>query len=103
MKILDRLALLKAGYTKDEINEMIKADVEDQKSEQEDDSTSEQTDKYADIITALANEVKELKTSIQKENIKNSEMSTGAHTVDDAMNVLASLINPDFNKGEENK
>lgn len=102
MKILDRLALLKAGYTKEEINDMIKAEAEDQKPEQ-DDSTSEQTDKYADIITALANEVKELKTSIQKENIKNSEMSTGAHTVDDAMNVLASLINPDFNKGEENK
>ena len=102
MKILDRLALLKAGYTKEEINEMIKAEAEDQKPEQEED-TSEQTDKYADIITALANEVKELKSSIQKDNIKNSEMSTGAHTVDDAMNVLASLINPDFNKGEENK
>lgn len=102
MKILDRLALLKAGYTKDEINEMIKAEAEDQKPEQEE-ASSEQTDKYADIITALANEVKELKSSIQKENIKNSEMSTGAHTVDDAMNVLASLINPDFNKGEENK
>lgn len=102
MKILDRLALLKAGYTKEEINEMIKAEAEDQKPEQEE-ASSEQTDKYADIITALANEVKELKTSIQKENIKNSEMSTGAHTVDDAMNVLASLINPDFNKGEENK
>lgn len=102
MKILDRLALLKAGYTKDEINEMIKAEAEEQKLEQ-DEASSEQTDKYADIITALANEVKELKSSIQKENIKNSEMSTGAHTVDDAMNVLASLINPDFNKGEENK
>ena len=100
MKILDRLALLKAGYTKDEINEMIKAEAEDQKPEQEE-ASSEQTDKYADIITALANEVKELKTSIQKENIKNSEMSTGAHNVDDAMNVLASLINPDFNKGED--
>lgn len=100
MKILDRLALLKAGYTKDEINEMIKAEAEEQKPEQEE-ASSEQTDKYADIITALANEVKELKSSIQKENIKNSEMSTGAHTVDDAMNVLASLINPDFNKGEE--
>ena len=102
MKILDRLALLKAGYTKDEINEMIKAEAEEQKPEQEE-ASSEQTDKYADIITALANEVKELKSSIQKENIKNSEMSTGAHTVDDAMNVLASLINPDFNKGDENK
>lgn len=102
MKILDRLALLKAGYTKEEINEMIKAEAEDQKPEQEE-ASSEQTDKYADIITALANEVKELKSSIQKENIKNSEMSTGAHTIDDAMNVLASLINPDFNKGEENK
>lgn len=100
MKILDRLALLKAGYTKEEINEMIKAEAEEQKPEQEE-ASSEQTDKYADIITALANEVKELKTSIQNENIKNSEMSTGAHTVDDAMNVLASLINPDFNKGEE--
>lgn len=102
MKILDRLALLKAGYTKEEINEMIKAEAEDQKPEQEE-ASSEQTDKYADIITALANEVKELKSSIQKENIKNSEMSAGTHTVDDAMNVLASLINPDFNKGEENK
>lgn len=102
MKILDRLALLKAGYTKEEINDMIKAEAEEQKPEQEE-ASSEQTDKYADIITALANEVKELKSSIQKENIKNSEMSTGAHTVDDAMNVLASLINPDFNKGEENK
>lgn len=97
MTIKERLALLKAGYTKDEINSMIddekKVPAEEPKPEE-----AKATD-FMNVITALADEVKGLKKAVQTENIENTKMgnSTGIDEID---KILSSVINPNTNREE---
>ena len=92
MKISERLALLKAGYSKAEINEMIDAEavsepIEETNQEEQPDNSGLMT-----VLSRLASEVKDMKTAMHKENIANSEIKTGGSVT--AEDILASLINP---------
>lgn len=93
MKISERLALLKAGYSKAEINEMIEAEAASVTSPEEQASqVLQQDDGVMAVLNKLATEVKDMKTAIHKENIANTEMKTGGSLT--AEEILASLINP---------
>lgn len=99
MKISERLALLKAGYSKSEINAMIDEDAKDVKPDQPEEEHSD-SDDMMKVMAALANEVKDLKTAMYKKNIAESEgKKDGTIKAED---ILASLINPpeDKTKGE---
>lgn len=97
MKLSERLALLKAGYSKEEINMMIDEDAKEVKETPE--KTPEASDDVMKVMAALANEVKDLKTAMYKENIAKSEGTKGGQIK--AEDILASLINPpEEKKGE---
>ena len=102
MKIIDRLAFLRAGYTKDEINKII----EDEKVESTEDTTANENKQGTDVndfmsvITTLADEVKNLKKAVQKENIENTTMDTDTR-VNDIDKILASVINPEKTTNKE--
>ena len=89
MKLSDRIALLKAGYSKDEIASMI----EDDKAVEEPAAPAAAVPEDNPVLNALVEEVKSLKTAMQQQNINNTEIST-PKPADQAMEVLASLINP---------
>ena len=98
MKLSERLALLRAGYSKDEINAMIE---EDHASEPEKPEAPEATDQATlKVLSTLAAEVKDLKTAMYKKNIAETESSAGGQIK--AEDILASLLNPptDDTKGE---
>lgn len=71
MKLAERIALLKAGYSKDEIDALIKEDAEAVNDIKPDDASG--TDQYMEVIKALANEVKDLKTAVHASNIESAE------------------------------
>ena len=94
MKISERLALLKAGYTKEDIAEMIgeeskPAEPADQQPTEESGAAS---DRYMEALVALAGEVKSMKEAIQSSNISNTTI-TEKSPLDQASEILASLIN----------
>lgn len=91
MKISERIALLKAGYSRDEISAMIEEDktVEEQPVSE----PTEPAEDYSAVIKALTDEVKSLKSAMQTRNINETEVNTPTAT-DQALDVLASLINP---------
>ena len=98
MKLSERLALLRAGYSKDEINAMIE---EDHASEPEKVEAPEAADQATlKVLSTLAAEVKDLKTAMYKKNIAETESSAGGQIK--AEDILASLLNPpiDDTKGE---
>ena len=94
MTIKERLALLKAGYSKDEINAMI--DEEKTPVEQTEEQTESKTDvpDFMAAVTALAEEVKGMKKAMQKENLKNTEIDGTETTKDQVDKILQSIINP---------
>lgn len=98
MKLSERLALLKAGYSKDEINAMIEDDAKEVKE-----APAEVKDSGSDdvmkVMAALANEVKDLKTAMYKKNIAETESNKGGQLK--AEDILASLINPPEDKKGE--
>ena len=100
MKISERIALLKAGYSKDEISAMIAEEAAEAKAAPAEESAPV-SDAYAEAITALAGEVKKLKEGIQLNNINNTEIEKPRASIDDALAILGGVINPDFNKKEE--
>lgn len=76
MKITERLALLKAGYTKDEINAMIDEDHKaDDLQPEEAPAENDKLKDYIDVISALAGEVKDLKAAVYKKNIQETEVT----------------------------
>ena len=98
MKLSERLALLKAGYSKDEINAMIEDDAKESNEPKEVPEDNGAGDMMK-VMAALANEVKDLKTAIYKENIAKTESNKGGQLK--AEDILASLINPpEDTKGE---
>lgn len=90
MKISERLALLKAGYSKDEINAMIDDDaakIEEPAQEEK----PQPVDDYMNVIKALASEVKDLKEAVYSENIRKTEISSASSTKS-AEDILAELF-----------
>lgn len=92
MKLSERITLIKAGYSKDEIDQIIV----DQNAEPAQDPAPEQNQPepaadYMKVLQVLADEVKGLKASVQAANIKNSDIDTGANAPS-AESILASLF-----------
>lgn len=105
MNIRDRLALLKGGYTKKEIEALIEAEknVTEEVKEEVTETTEAPVEKpvtYNDVMEALINEVKDLKNVIYQKNINEVEINNPIKLEDEAEKVLASLINP-FNNKED--
>ena len=73
MKLNERIALLKAGYTKEEISELIREDQEaaDIDNKPED---SPAADSYMEVIKALATEVQGLKNAMHASNQQDVEV-----------------------------
>lgn len=89
MKISERLALLKAGYSKDEINAMIDDDaakIEEPAQEEK----PQPVDDYMNVIKALASEVKDLKEAVYSSNIEQTEIKTASSK--SAEDILAELF-----------
>ena len=109
MKISERLQLLKAGYSKKEIEALAEAEakevVEDvtgtEESVIEENKEGTGIDKYMEVITNLTNEVKELKNNIYQNNINNTEVKGTETLENEADKILASIINPLNNKEEK--
>lgn len=93
MKISERIALIKAGYTKDEINSMIAEDVEASKDPKEPEKDNNDNNDYMKVLSVLANEVKDLKEAMYSSNINNSNIDKGSNVIK-AEDILSSLINP---------
>lgn len=98
MKLSERLALLRAGYSKDEINAMIEEDAKVEPAPEEKPAEADQA--TLKVLSTLAAEVKDLKTAMYKKNIAETESSAGGQIK--AEDILASLLNPptDDTKGE---
>ena len=101
MKISERIALLKAGYTKEEIASFQEEEgveiTEQPKSEPE-----QKSEDFMNVVTALAEEVRGMKKAMQSQNISNTKIES-----DDQMSnvdrILQSIINPiDANTKEVN-
>ena len=92
MKLSERLALLRAGYSKEEINAMIDEDAKVQPEAPEKPAEPSADQATMKVLATLANEVKDLKTAVYAKNIAASEVQkAGSPTAED---ILASLINP---------
>ena len=88
MKLNERLALLKAGYTKAEIDKLIEEDKETVEEIQPEEASG--ADKYMDVIKALAGEVKSLKDAVHASNIESAEAVRPK--APDAVDVLTELF-----------
>jgi hypothetical protein len=77
MKLSERLALLRAGYSKEEINAMIDEDAKAQPEEPEKLAEPSADQATMKVLATLANEVKDLKTAMYKKNIAETESSSG--------------------------
>ena len=105
MNLKDRIALLKGGYTKKEIEALIEAESKAEELKAPEETNIEDTAKeditYGDVIKALVDEVKDLKNTIYANNINSVEIEKPVSLENEAEKVLASLINPFNNKTEE--
>ena len=90
MKLAERLALLKAGYSKDEINALIDEDQKAAELEPEVVPAEEKTNDYMKVISALAGEVKDLKEAVYKSNIQQTEIKMPTEKT--AEDILAELF-----------
>lgn len=90
MKLSERLTLLKAGYSREEINAMIDEDAKIAEAPVPEDVPEDSA--MLKVMSALANEVKDLKTAMYKQNIANTESDKGVQQT--AEDILASLLNP---------
>ena len=99
MKLSERLALLRAGYSKDEINAMIEDDAKESKEAPKEAPEDNGNGDMMKVMAALANEVKDLKTAMYKKNIAETESSSGGQLK--AEDILATLLNPPEDKKGE--
>ena len=100
MKLSERLTLLKAGYSRDEINAMIDEDAKIAEEAPEQKEAVPEDSAMLKVMSALANEVKDLKTAVYKQNIANTEQISDKGVQQRAEDILASLLNPPQQKGE---
>lgn len=97
MKLSERLTLLKAGYSREEINAMIDEDAKAAEEAPVPEAVPEDS-AMLKVMSALANEVKDLKTAMYKQNIANTESDKGVQQK--AEDILASLLNPPEDRKE---
>ena len=98
MKLSERLTLLKAGYSREEINAMIDEDAKVAEESPVPEAVPEDS-AMLKVMSALANEVKDLKTAMYKQNIANTESDKGVQQK--AEDILASLLNPPEDRKEK--
>lgn len=98
MKLSERLTLLKAGYSREEINAMIDEDAKVSEEAPVPEAVPEDS-AMLKVMSALANEVKDLKTAMYKQNIANTESDKGVQQK--AEDILASLLNPPEDRKEK--
>ena len=103
--VKDIIALLDAGYSREEIAEMISAPAEaEAPAETAEEPAEPEAEKPAEApaapdssaeIEELKNEIQELKNLIRKQNLKAARIEE-APKQDDAVTILARLVNPDY-------
>lgn len=92
MKLNERIALLKAGYTKEEISQLIEEDKNaEQPAEQAAQPVDAPVNDYMGVIQGLAAEVKALKDAVHAKNIQNAEAQGAPEK--SASDILAELFN----------
>lgn len=101
MKLSERLTLLKAGYSRDEINAMIDEDAKIAEEAPEQPEAAPEDSAMLKVMSALANEVKDLKTAVYKQNIANTEQISDKGVQQKAEDILASLLNPPEDRKEK--
>ena len=97
LKITERLALLKAGYSKEDIASMLEEEKQAQEVKPEE-ATEDTKATYEDVLVSLANEVKSLKESMQAFNRDNVDTIASPNKQDEVKKILEGLINPIQNK-----
>ena len=103
--VKDIISLLDAGYSREEIAEMISAPAEaETPAETAEEPVEPEAEKAAETpaapdrsaeIEELKNEIQELKNLIRKQNLKAARIEE-APKQDDAVTILARLVNPDY-------
>lgn len=91
MKLNERLALLKAGYSKDEIAAMIEEDKAVDPAPVQEEASAPVND-YMSVISALASEVKDLKEAVYSKNVQQTEVQAQPEVRPE--DILASLYSP---------
>lgn len=100
LKITERLALLKAGYSKEDIASMLEEEKQAQEVKPEE-ATEDTRATYEEVLVSLANEVKSLKETMQATNRNNVDTIASVNKVDEAKKILEGLINPLNDNKEE--
>ena len=104
--VKDIISLLDAGYSREEIAELISAPAEAEAPVEaaEETAAEPEAEKAAEAPTAqdnsaeieeLKNEIQELKALIKKQNLKAARIEE-APKQDDAVTILARLVNPEY-------
>ena len=102
--VKDIISLLDAGYSREEIAEMISAPAEEAEAPEEAAEETAAEPEAAEApaaaersaeIEELKNEIQELKSLIRKQNLKAARIEE-APKQDDAVTILARIINPDY-------
>lgn len=105
-KMKEIISMLDAGYSREEINEMLNSPEKEEATEVSENAQESENpepeepaapvDNSAEI-KALADEVKALKALIQKQNRKAAAVDN-IQPQESASDILARLINPNYNK-----
>ena len=110
--IKDIISLLDAGYSREEIAEMLnnpapaeqpeETPVEEaqEPTEPAGEPKDEKLDEYAEELKRLTDEVKALKAQLQKRNIQQTEITPPKRET--ASDILARVINPNYGKFDNN-
>ncbi|MBR3359986.1 MAG: hypothetical protein IKG39_01465 [Lachnospiraceae bacterium] len=110
--IKDIISLLDAGYSREEIAEMLNnrapAEQPEEIPTEEPEKTpepagepkDEKLDEYAEELKRLTDEVKTLKAQLQKKNIQQTEITPPKQET--ASDILARVINPNYGKFDNN-
>jgi len=110
--IKDIISLLDAGYSREEIAEMLNnpapaeqpeetpAEEAQEPTEPAGEPKDEKLDEYAEEIKRLTEEVKTLKAQMQKKNIQQTEITPPKQET--ASDILARVINPNYGKFDNN-
>lgn len=100
MKLSDRIALLKAGYTKEEISKLAEEDQKAEAAEPAAEPVDAPVNDYMGVIQGLAAEVKALKDAMHAKNIQNAEAQGAPEK--SASDILAELFNTTPTPKKEN-
>lgn len=109
--VKDIIALLDAGYSREEITEMLQAppaqeeepEAAEQPQEAQESAEEPKADavnEYAEEVKRLADEVRTLRAQLQKKNIQQNEITPARKET--AAEILARVINPDYGKLDNN-